>query len=182
MSAESSALSTLRERIRLPLSVAAGILAVDQATKLAVILNMPLGDQITVLEGLLNLVHARNPGAAFSFLATAPDWFRGPFFIGVSLLAVLAILTVLARSSPDEWVTRLALGGILGGAFGNLVDRVRLGEVIDFIDVHWRAHHWPAFNVADSAISLSVATIFVHSLFFQRDQPVAAPRPEAPPP
>jgi signal peptidase II len=164
MPPETSAQATLLQRIRSPLSVAGGILALDQASKLAVSRHMLLGDQIRVLDGFLNIVHARNPGAAFSFLATAPDWFRGPFFIGVSIIAVIAILTVLARSEPDEWVTRISLGGILGGALGNLVDRIRLGEVIDFVDVYWRFHHWPAFNVADSAISLSVAAIFAHSL------------------
>lgn len=182
MPTELSAGATLLGRIRAPLSVAGGILALDQATKLAINRYMPLGDQITVLDGFLNIVHARNPGAAFSFLATAPAWFRGPFFVGVSILAVIAILTVLARSEPDEWVTRISLGGILGGALGNLVDRIRLGEVIDFVDVYWRVHHWPAFNVADSAISLSVAAIFAHSLLSQGQPASTAAHSDAPPP
>lgn len=160
-----SAECRLLAKVRVPLTLAAGILVLDQATKLAITRHLGLGDRIAVVDGLFDVVHARNPGAAFSLLASAPAWFRGPFFIAVTLLAIVAVVTVAARSAPEERLLRMSLGGILGGALGNLVDRLVHGEVIDFLDVYWRAHHWPAFNVADSAISVSVAAIFVHSLF-----------------
>lgn len=179
MPTESIVDAKLVERIRFPLSVAGGVLVLDQATKSVVGWQMPLGDQVAVVDGLVNIVHVRNPGAAFSFLATAPGWFRTPFFIGVSVVAIIAILTILSRSGPEEWMTRIALGGILGGALGNLADRIRLGEVIDFIDIYWRFHHWPAFNVADSAISLSVAAIFANS-FFSCQERSREVRPGAP--
>lgn len=172
---------TLLARLCQPLSIAGVIVVLDQATKLAVSRSLLLGDQVTVFEGFANIVHARNPGAAFSFLANAPDWFRAPFFLAVTVLAILVVLSVLARSGREDWVLRLALGGILGGAVGNLLDRLTHGEVIDFIDVHWRAHHWPAFNVADSAISASVMMIFARSLVSGREDDATGARHGSPP-
>lgn len=166
-------------KVRRPLALAAGILVVDQVTKVAITRHLRLGDRVVVIDGLFDIVHARNPGAAFSFLATAPDWFRGPFFIAVTLLAIVAIVSVAVRSAPEEHLMRMSLGGILGGALGNLVDRLVHGEVIDFLDVYWRTHHWPAFNVADSAISVSVAAIMVHSLFASSPE-TRAPGPPQP--
>ena len=179
MRAEANGPETVLEKFRIPLLLATAILGLDQGTKLAIRRSMSLGDQVTVFEGLLNIVHARNPGAAFSFLATAPDWFREPFFIVVTVIAILTILIVMARSTPEEGVTRLALGGILGGAVGNLLDRLMHGEVIDFVDVYWHTHHWPAFNVADSAISLSVAAILAHTLLTGREQSAGETRSDA---
>ncbi len=149
-----------------PLLMAGAVVVVDQATKIAISRELSFRDQVTLVDGVLDLVYARNPGAAFSMLATAPAWFRGPFFVAVSVCAIVAIVIVVARSGAADRFLRIALGGILGGAVGNLVDRLLYGEVIDFIDVHWGVHHWPAFNVADSAISVSVVAIFLHSFFW----------------
>lgn len=141
------------------------VFVADQLTKLAVRRYLDLRGSIQVVDGFLNIVHARNPGAAFSFLAEAPAWFREPFFIGITLGAVGVLLYVISRLPAEDRVLRLALGGILGGALGNLFDRLVYGEVIDFIDVHWRSHHWPAFNVADSSITVAVVAVALQSLF-----------------
>lgn len=155
----------LRKRLAPSLTVALVVLLLDQASKLVVRLHMRVRESLPVLDGFLNIVHARNPGAAFSFLADAPAWFRGPFFVFITLAAIAAVLYVVARLPMEERLTRIALGGVLGGALGNLVDRLRYGEVTDFIDVYWRTHHWPAFNVADSSITLAVAAVLLQSLF-----------------
>jgi signal peptidase II len=147
-----------------PLAVATGVLALDQVTKLLVRTHLAVGESIPVVEGVLNVVYARNPGAAFSFLADAPAWFRGPFFIGITVIALIVVLYAIARLPTEDWLMRMALGGVLGGALGNLFDRLLFGQVTDFIDVYWRSHHWPAFNVADSSITLAVVAVVLQSL------------------
>lgn len=141
------------------------IVALDQISKAMVLARLDLHDSILVIEDFLNIVHIRNPGAAFSLLAGAPAWFRGPFFVVVTVVAIGVLAGVAARLRAEDRLLRLALGGVLGGAMGNLVDRLLYGEVIDFIDVHWRGHHWPAFNVADSSITVAVTVVVMHSFF-----------------
>jgi signal peptidase II len=150
------------------LAVGFGVFAADQLTKLVVKRTLDLHDSIRVLDGFLNIVHARNPGAAFSFLADAPAWFRGPFFIAITASAIGVLLYAITRLPAEDRLLRLALGGVLGGALGNLFDRLVYGEVIDFIDVHWKGHHWPAFNVADSSITVAVVAVILQSLIFHR--------------
>ncbi len=160
----------------MPLAVAGGVVALDQATKALIVSSLELYESIPVVDGLLNIVYARNPGAAFSLLADAPAWFRGPFFIGMTIVAIVAVLYVVARLPREDRILRVALGGVLGGAIGNLTDRLLHGEVVDFIDVHWRSYHWPAFNVADSSITLAVVAVILQSLFARR---IGEQRPEA---
>jgi len=133
------------------------VLVVDQLTKIHIDRSMQLYQSIPVIDGLFNITYLRNKGAAFSFLANA-SW-RLPFFILVSFVAVVAILIALAKLRDDQRLAAASLSLILSGAIGNLIDRIRLGEVIDFLDVYWRSHHWPAFNVADSAICVGVALL-----------------------
>ena len=109
---------------------------------------------ITVIENFFTITYLRNKGAAFGILANS-SW-RLPFFILVSLIAVVVILVVIAKLRDDQRLAAFSLSLIFAGALGNLIDRVRLGEVIDFIYVHWYEHYWPAFNVADSAICVGV--------------------------
>jgi signal peptidase II len=154
----------------MPLAVAAGVFVLDQATKLLIRTQLGLRESIPVLDGFLNIVSARNPGAAFSFLADAPAGFRGPFFIAISAIAIGAVLYAVARLPAEDRLMRLALGAVLGGALGNLLDRLLYGEVTDFIDVYWRSYHWPAFNVADSSITLAVVAVLVQSLFGGRSE------------
>lgn len=142
--------------------IALFILILDQLTKLYFERNYVLGQFRVLIENHLYLTHVRNPGAAFGILADS-TW-RLPFFLTVALIAVVGILWYL-RGLPAtaKWM-HLSLGLIFGGALGNVIDRFRLGEVIDFIGVHWYQYHWPAFNVADSAICVGVAILLVISL------------------
>ncbi len=139
------------------LSLVGGVLALDQATKWAIGEVLPLGAEREVIPGLLQLVHVRNPGAAFSLLAGMDEGYRAAFFIGYTLVAV-AVLGWFLVKVRERW-SRLSLAIVLGGALGNLVDRVRYGAVVDFLDFYWGALHWPAFNVADSAIVLGVGVL-----------------------
>jgi len=141
-------------RYRILLAISALVLVLDQATKIYVHRNMALHSSITVVEGFFNFTYLRNKGAAFGILADSS--FRLPFFIAVSLVAVCAIFVVIRRLREEQVLAALSLSLILSGAVGNLIDRVRLGEVIDFLDAHWYEHHWPAFNIADSAICVGV--------------------------
>lgn len=150
--------------MRLLVVTAGGVVLLDQLTKLLILATLPLYGGIEIIPGFFNIVHVRNTGAAFSILAGAPSVWRQWFFIIVTT-GVLAILLLAYRkvSVKDRW-TRSAYALIIGGALGNLVDRVRLGEVIDFLDVYWGSYHWPAFNVADSAITVGAALLIL-SLF-----------------
>jgi signal peptidase II len=149
------------------------VLVVDQVTKLYVDRTMQLYQSIPVIDGLFSITYLRNKGAAFSFLADA-SW-RLPFFIGISLVASVVILSVFLRLRPDQRFTALCLSLIFSGAVGNLIDRVRLGEVIDFLDVYWRTHHWPAFNVADSAICVGVFLLAIDMIREEQRQKRAEP-------
>ena len=133
------------------------ILVADQLTKLYIDRTMKLYQSIPVIDGLFSITYLRNRGAAFSFLSDA-SW-RLPFFILATVIAVIAIITAFCKLKDEQRFAALSLSLILSGAIGNLIDRVRMGEVIDFLDVYWRTHHWPAFNVADSAICVGVAML-----------------------
>jgi signal peptidase II len=165
MPPEPTSRAGLQRRLVGSMLIAAGIFVFDQLTKLVVRTHLGFHDSIPLVDGFVNIVHARNPGAAFSFLANAPAWFRGPFFIAITLIAVVVVFSVIRRLPAEDRLMRFALSAVLGGALGNLCDRLRYGEVIDFIDVYWRGHHWPAFNVADSSITLAVVTVVLHTLF-----------------
>jgi signal peptidase II len=129
-------------------------LLLDQTTKLYIDRSMQLFDSIPLITDFFNITYVRNRGAAFSFLSEA-SW-RLPFFIGISLVASVAIIVAFHKLRDDQKLAQISLAMIFSGAIGNLIDRVRLSEVIDFLDVHWYRHHWPAFNVADSLICVGV--------------------------
>jgi signal peptidase II len=119
---------------------------------------------VTVLEDFWHFRYAENTGAAFSFLASSPDWFRRPFFLLVSAGAMVAIWVYFTKTPKEHRMLRLSLALVFGGALGNFVDRLRLGYVIDFISWHWYDKAtWPTFNVADSAISVGVALLLIGS-------------------
>jgi signal peptidase II len=151
---------TVSARYRLLAIITAIIIPLDQLSKIYIEKSFALHESITVIENFFNITSVRNQGAAFGFLADSS--FRKPFFISISTIAGLAILWYLHQLQDDHKNYVIPLSLIFAGAMGNLIDRIRLGEVIDFIDVHWFGHHWPAFNVADSAISIGVALL----LFF----------------
>ena len=135
----------------------AAIILLDQLTKIVVDRTMVLYQSIPIVDGLFNLTYVRNTGAAFGIFAGSAESFRRPFLILVSILASGFIVALLRRLDSRERGLITALTFILSGAIGNLIDRVIHGEVIDFLDVYWRNHHWPAFNVADSFITTGVA-------------------------
>jgi signal peptidase II len=131
------------------IAVAALVIAVDQLTKIVIQRTFAFGD-VQPVTGFFNLVLTYNKGAAFSFLASASGW-QAQFLTGVGIAASLFILYLLGRHGQQKLFS-LALAMILGGALGNVIDRLAYGHVVDFLDFHFRGWHWPAFNVADSAI------------------------------
>ncbi|HET9915785.1 MAG TPA: signal peptidase II [Candidatus Binatia bacterium] len=133
------------------------IVVLDQLTKLIVHRTMALHQSIPIIDGLFNLTYVRNTGAAFGIFAGSAEIFRRPFLILVSILASIFIVSLLRRLANEHSGLITALTFVLGGAIGNLIDRVFYGEVIDFLDVYWRNYHWPAFNIADSFITIGVA-------------------------
>ena len=142
-------------RWRLLLATAFGLLALDQATKFLVMAYIPEHRPVPVISGFFDLINIRNRGAAFGFLNRSDIEWQFWLFLGATLVAVWAI-AVLARNTRKPWLL-VGLGLILGGALGNLVDRLRFRAVVDFLDVYWRNWHWPAFNVADMGICLGAA-------------------------
>ena len=132
------------------------ILVLDQATKVLISRALLLHESVSVIESFFHLTHERNTGAAFSLLAQAPAWFRQPFFLIVTSIAVVALVLFLRHLEATNRLLVVAIAAILGGALGNLIDRVLYGEVVDFLLFHWRGYYWPAFNVADTCITLGV--------------------------
>jgi len=145
--------------------VTGSVVLLDQLTKWYVRRSVPLYDSIPVIDGFFSITHASNPGGAFSLLSGIGDSFRVPFFLLASTIAV-GVLFYYLRQIPTEqrWLL-FAVAGVLGGALGNLIDRVAFGEVTDFLLVYWRQYQWPAFNVADSFISIGVVILIGHSAF-----------------
>ena len=133
---------------------AAVVIALDQITKAAITSRFLMHESYGVIDGFFNLVYVMNPGAAFGFLAGASATFRYIFFIGITTVAILAIIYYLVKSQHGSTVTVVSLTLIFGGAVGNLIDRIRFGAVVDFLDIYINTCHWPAFNVADSAITV----------------------------
>lgn len=134
----------------------------DQLTKHWINTNVPFANRIEVIPGLFDITHARNAGGAFSFFADGPVEQRMVFFIGTTLFAIVLLLTFFRKLRSDEVLSATALGVVLGGALGNLTDRLRFGEVVDFLDVHlFGGYTWPTFNVADSAIVIGVILLVI---------------------
>jgi signal peptidase II len=143
------------------LGLALILLVADQATKLWIVGTYQLGDS-TFITSFFNMVRVHNHGAAFSFLAGADGWQRW-FFTALGLAAACVIVWLL-RAHPGQKLFCFAIACILGGALGNVVDRVVYGYVVDFLDFHWRGMHFPAFNVADSAITVGAVGLILDEL------------------
>ena len=137
------------------------VVLLDQLTKYWVSASFHYGE-VRVVSRFFNLVLTHNKGAAFSFLASAAGWQRG-FFIAIALIAIAVISMLLMRRAGDRLFS-LALALILGGAIGNVLDRIILGHVVDFLDLHLAGWHWPAFNLADSAITVGAVLLVAESL------------------
>ncbi len=157
------------------------VVAVDQVTKLYIMQTMRLHESITVIPDFFSFTYIRNPGAAFGLLAGSSNTFRMVFFGLTSIFALGLLGTILLRMPAHDRMGRLSVAAILGGAIGNLIDRMRYGEVIDFLDVYIEQYHWPAFNVADSAITVGVILLIVHFAFEKKDDPPLAPETSSAP-
>ena len=152
-------------------ALAAAIVVADQLTKWAVLANFADGER-RELTGFLNLVLVYNKGAAFSMFADAAGW-QTPLLAGFALVAAVVVGYLIVRN-PAKRLLCLGLALILGGALGNLIDRLRYGQVVDFLDFHAWGWHWPAFNVADSAICVGAAVLILEG-FVRDDRRVRAP-------
>ena len=157
-----------RRRWRACLMWAGAGLAADQGIKAFVAWSLPLGEQLFVTSWF-NIVHVLNPGAAFSFLADAGGWQR--WFLVVVGITVSLVLAWWLRRGVASRLEAAAYVGLIGGALGNVADRLRLGAVVDYLDLHWRGLHWPAFNLADILVVGGAGLLVLASLM-----PGRAPR------
>ena len=148
----------------IPVGVAAAVVVLDQLTKLWIMTSFDLHQQQMVIPGFFNLVYVTNTGAAFGFLAGDKTWLRQVFFVTVSVVALVVIFFAYHHLKRQRRIFSYALGLIAGGAVGNLIDRLRFGSVVDFLDFYLGSYHWPAFNAADSAITVGVGLFLLGTL------------------
>lgn len=142
------------------------IVILDQLTKVAIVETFTLYESLHILPGL-NITYVQNTGAAFSFLSNAGGWQRWFFILLSSGVSVALFIWIYRLPVTWRWLAA-ALALVLGGAIGNLIDRILYGYVIDFIDVYYQNWHWPAFNVADSSISIGVVMLIIDTFWFDR--------------
>jgi signal peptidase II len=151
-----------------PLVAAAVLMVSDQLSKAWIVRHFGLYEARAVLENHFHLVHVRNRGVAFGFLSNLDPAWVNPLLIVATAVAVVAVLGYL-HYLPGRGPAPCGLGLILGGAVGNLIDRARLGYVVDFLDVHWRQYHWPAFNLADIGITVGILLLILDMLFWSKE-------------
>lgn len=150
-------------------TIGGAIIALDQLTKMYIHTSFGLGEVKTVIPGFFDITYVRNPGAAFGFMSSAPPLLREPFFALIPIIAVIVIISLLRSTQDNQKGQILALSLIFGGAIGNYIDRLRFKYVIDFLDFHIQGHHWPAFNVADSAIVCGVSIMVLQMIFAKKE-------------
>ncbi len=145
------------------------LVALDQITKSMILEKFGLGTTLPIIPNYFNLTYVQNQGAAFGFLAQANPSFRVPFFMIVPTVALISIGYIFRKLPDQDFKMASALSLVVAGAIGNLIDRLALGFVVDFLDFHWQwAYHFPAFNVADSAICVGVGLLMLD--LFQQDK------------
>ena len=154
----------MNRKYRLALIVGSTVVVLDQITKALVGNLMHPYQSIEIVPYFANLTYLKNTGAAFGILAGTRSPLRMAFFVLISSVAIGCVLYLLRNLRPGRTSLVASLSLILGGAVGNLIDRLRMGEVIDFIDLHWHHLHWPAFNVADSSITIGVILLFIQMI------------------
>lgn len=157
-----------RADLKAPALLACIIVILDQATKLLIQHALSVHEVRSILPGFFNLVHIHNRGAAFGLLNSTDINWQTPFFIVVTLLTVLVIIFLILTTPRKDRFFIFGLSAILSGALGNLVDRVRLGYVIDYLDFFVGPYHWPAFNIADMAISLGAMALIIS--FYRKER------------
>jgi signal peptidase II len=168
---------TFVRKFSVPIVSAILLGAADQASKVWAVRNLPLFELREIVPGFFGLVHVRNTGVAFSLLSNLDSRWVHPLLILATVLAMGAVLAYIAFL-PCRGAAPVGLGLILGGAVGNLIDRARLGYVVDFLDLYWRNHHWPTFNVADIGITVGVALLLIDMVVSPKE-PGDASRPAA---
>ncbi|MEW5909764.1 MAG: signal peptidase II [Thermodesulfobacteriota bacterium] len=146
------------------IGVAGLVIAADQISKGVVVARLSINHAIPVIDGFFNIVHVQNPGGAFGFLADQDSRVRPFLFMIGSVAAVGMLIYLFTRMHPGTRLFSLGIALILGGAFGNMIDRLRLGSVIDFLDFYIGNLHWPAFNVADSSVSVGCGILILQML------------------
>lgn len=152
----------------LRLAIVAGlVVSADQISKALILNNLPLHHSIPVIAGIFDITHILNPGGAFGFMAGMSSIVRTIVFLFISSMAVGLIFYFYYKTPPAYKLLATGFALIFGGAIGNLIDRVRFGTVIDFLDFYIGHHHWPAFNIADSAITVGIV-IFIYHLLFKK--------------
>jgi signal peptidase II len=145
--------------------IVAAVAAGDQATKALVERRIPEHVVIPVLPGFFNLIHTTNVGAAFGLFSESPAPWKTILLIAVSAVLLVMVVAMLWRARSVRWLTSVGLALILGGALSNLFDRIRFGQVVDFLDFYYRSYHWATFNVADSAIVVGAGLLIVQVIF-----------------
>ena len=160
----------------IPVGIAALVIIIDQLTKLWIMTNFALYEQQNVIPGLFDLVYVTNTGAAFGFLAGSKNLLRQLFFVGVAIVALVVIVYAYGHLKKQGKIFVYALGLIGGGAIGNLIDRLRFGSVVDFLDFYLGSYHWPAFNAADSAITVGVGLFMLGTLLQHMEEREEVPK------
>ncbi len=150
------------------ISIIALVVAADQISKLWIVRAFSLHESLEVIPGFFNLTYLTNNGAAFSMLAGQPALWRQVFFISAAIVALIIICIAQRSFHRESKLYTVAFAFIAGGAIGNLIDRIRLGHVTDFLDVYLGTYHWPAFNVADAAITVGVSMFFIVNIAIER--------------
>ena len=155
----------MKKTTLLPLLFALAVVALDQISKIVLAYNIPKYASVSVIKGFFNLVHVRNRGMAFGLMNRPGHGFKFYFLITATLGAIVLLLFWFRKMKDEDHNITIGISLILGGAVGNLIDRIRLGEVIDFLDFYVASYHWPAFNVADAAITIGIFWLAVNTLF-----------------
>jgi signal peptidase II len=150
--------------------IAAAVIALDQYTKYLISTTLGLYGRIEVMPGFLDIIHIRNSGVAFGFLKGFGSQYKTLSLVGVAAVAVFLLGFLISQIRREQKLQAFSLALILGGAIGNIIDRFRLGEVVDFVDAHWQdLYHWPAFNVADMAISIGIVLLLIDELLLRKN-------------
>ena len=160
-------ISSKKDKYRRLIVIAGLIVILDQATKLLVLEALPLFHSVPIVPGFFNLTHIHNPGGAFGFLSSGSSTLQRLVFLSASILAIGLVLYFYNKTPRSFTLLSSGFALIIGGALGNLIDRIRMGKVVDFLDFYIGDIHWPAFNVADSAVSIGML-IFVFHLVFRK--------------
>ena len=162
---------SMRRKYWILLIVFLVVISLDQSTKLMIQQTLPLHKQVEVLPGFFNLIHVRNTGGAFGIFGGEKDPVGSALFVAASLVAVGILVILFLRVKDHEKSLSFSLSLLLSGAIGNLIDRIAYGEVIDFLDFYVSSYHWPAFNIADSAISVGIGLMALELLIKEHKKP-----------